>query len=160
MVSAFGCWLWGGSLDMGLYMVHPFISAPNFVSVTPSLGVLFPILRRGIVSTLQSSFFLSFMCLANCILYLGYSHLVLEDRVLLYSPGWVWTCCSWCSCLSFQALGFICPAADVLFGFFLLGLTPLWEALETSHDGHYHLVWPHRQFQKVTVGAARKENGL
>jgi hypothetical protein len=55
-----------------LYMVHPFISAPNFVFVTPSMGVLFPILRRGIVSTLQSSFFLSFMCLANCILYLGY----------------------------------------------------------------------------------------
>jgi hypothetical protein len=53
-------------------MVHPFISAPNFVSVTPSVGVLFPILRRGIVSTLQPSFFLSFMCLANCILYLGY----------------------------------------------------------------------------------------
>jgi hypothetical protein len=48
-----------------LYMVHPFISAPNFVSVTPSMGVLFPNLRRGIVSTLQSSFFLSFMCLAN-----------------------------------------------------------------------------------------------
>jgi hypothetical protein len=42
-------------------MVHPFISAPNFVSVTPSKGVLFPLLRRGIVSTLQSSFFLSFM---------------------------------------------------------------------------------------------------
>jgi hypothetical protein len=54
------------------YMVYPFISAPNFVFVTPSMGVLFPILRRGIVSTLQSSFFLSFMCLANCILYLGY----------------------------------------------------------------------------------------
>jgi hypothetical protein len=32
-----------------LYMVHPFISAPNFVSVTPSKGVLFPLLRRGIV---------------------------------------------------------------------------------------------------------------
>ena len=29
-----------------------FISAPNFVSVTPSMGVLFPNLRRGIVSTL------------------------------------------------------------------------------------------------------------
>ena len=28
-------------------MVHPFASAPNFVSVTPSMGVLFPILRRG-----------------------------------------------------------------------------------------------------------------
>jgi hypothetical protein len=32
-------------------MVHPFISAPNFVSVTPSMGVFFPILRRGKVST-------------------------------------------------------------------------------------------------------------
>jgi hypothetical protein len=41
-------------------MVHPFISAPNFVSATPSMGVLFPILRRGKVSTLWSSFFLSF----------------------------------------------------------------------------------------------------
>jgi hypothetical protein len=30
-----------------LWVVHPFISAPNFVSVTPSTGVLFPILRRG-----------------------------------------------------------------------------------------------------------------
>jgi hypothetical protein len=28
-------------------MDHPFVSAPNFVSVTPSMGVLFPILRRG-----------------------------------------------------------------------------------------------------------------
>ena len=43
-------------------MVHPFVSTPNFVSVTPSMGVLFPILRRGKVSTLWSSFFLSFMC--------------------------------------------------------------------------------------------------
>ena len=51
----------------------PFVSAPNFVSVTPSMGVLFPVLRRGKVSTLWSSFFLSFMCFANCILYLGYS---------------------------------------------------------------------------------------
>ena len=48
-------------------MVHPFISAPNFVSVTPSMGVLFPILRRGKVSTLWSLFFLSFMCFANWI---------------------------------------------------------------------------------------------
>jgi hypothetical protein len=43
-----------------LYMVHPFISAPNSVSVTPSMGVLFPNLRRGIVSTLQSSFSCNF----------------------------------------------------------------------------------------------------
>jgi hypothetical protein len=55
-----------------LSMVHPFDTAPNFVSVTPSMGVLFPILRRGKVSTLWSSFFLSFMRLANCILCLGY----------------------------------------------------------------------------------------
>ena len=55
-----------------LWMVHSFISAPKFVSVTPSMGVLFPIIRRGKVSTLWSSFFLSFMCFANCILYLGY----------------------------------------------------------------------------------------
>ena len=56
-----------------LWMVHPFVSAPNFVSVTPSMGVLFPNLRRGKVSTLWSSFFLSFMSFANSILYLGYS---------------------------------------------------------------------------------------
>jgi hypothetical protein len=30
-----------------LWMVHPFISAPNFVCITPSTDVLFPILRRG-----------------------------------------------------------------------------------------------------------------
>jgi hypothetical protein len=50
-----------------LWLVHPFVSAPNFVSVTPSRGVLLPILRRGKVPTLWS-FFLSFMCFANCIL--------------------------------------------------------------------------------------------
>jgi hypothetical protein len=37
------------------------------------MGVLFPILRRGKVFTLWSSFFLSFICFVNCILYLGYS---------------------------------------------------------------------------------------
>jgi hypothetical protein len=28
-------------------MVHPFVTAPNFVSVSPFMGVLFPFLRRG-----------------------------------------------------------------------------------------------------------------
>jgi hypothetical protein len=51
-----------------LWMVHPFFSAPNFVSVTPSMGILFPILRRNEVSTRWSSFFLIFLCFANCIL--------------------------------------------------------------------------------------------
>jgi uncharacterized membrane protein len=50
-----------------LWMVHPFVSAPNFVSVTPSMGILFPILRRNKVSTCWSSF-LIFLCFANCIL--------------------------------------------------------------------------------------------
>ena len=66
-------WVWW--LIMGwvprcssLWMVHPFISALNVVSVTPSMGVLFPILRRGEFSKLCSSFFLSFMCFASCIL--------------------------------------------------------------------------------------------
>ena len=59
-----GCTPWWDSH----WMVHPFVSAPNFVSVTPSMGILFPILRRSKVSTLWSSFFLSFMCFANCIL--------------------------------------------------------------------------------------------
>jgi hypothetical protein len=51
-----------------LWMVHPFVSAPNFISVTPSMGILLPILRRNEVSTCWSSFFLIFLCFANCIL--------------------------------------------------------------------------------------------
>jgi hypothetical protein len=51
-----------------LWMVFPSLLALNFVSVTSSMGILFPILGRGKVSTLWSPFFLSFMCLENCIL--------------------------------------------------------------------------------------------
>ena len=36
-----------------LWMVLLSISAPNFVSVTPSMGILFPILRRNEVSSLD-----------------------------------------------------------------------------------------------------------
>ena len=54
-------WIPGwGSLSMVL------LSQLRFLS--PSMGILFPILRRNEVSTLWSSFFLSFMCFANCIL--------------------------------------------------------------------------------------------
>ena len=66
-------WVWW--LIMGwiprwgsLWMIHPFILAPKFVSVTPFMGILFPILRRSEVSTRWSSFFLIFLCFANCIL--------------------------------------------------------------------------------------------
>ena len=70
-------WVWW--LFMGwipgwdsLWMVIPSISAPNFVSVTPSMEfpILFPILRRNEVSTCWSSF-LIFLCSTNCILYLS-----------------------------------------------------------------------------------------
>jgi hypothetical protein len=36
-------------------MVLPSVSDMNFVSVTPSMGILFPLLRRNEVSTLWSS---------------------------------------------------------------------------------------------------------
>jgi hypothetical protein len=44
------------------------VLALTFVYVTPSMGILFPILRWIKVSKLWSSFFLSFMCFANGIL--------------------------------------------------------------------------------------------
>ena len=64
------CWLIMGWIPrwVNLWMVHPFISAPNFVSVTPSMGILFLILRRNEVSKHWSSFFLIFLCFVNCIL--------------------------------------------------------------------------------------------
>ena len=59
-------WVWW--LFMGwipgwnsLWMVFPSVSAPNFVSVSSSMGILFPIQRRNKVSTLWSSFFLSIL---------------------------------------------------------------------------------------------------
>ena len=33
-----------------LWMVHPFVLAPNFISATPSLDILFPILGMNEVS--------------------------------------------------------------------------------------------------------------
>jgi hypothetical protein len=70
-------WVWW--LNMGwipgwgsLWMVLPSISALNFVSVIPSMGILFPILKRSEISTLWSSFFLSFMCFANSVLAISF----------------------------------------------------------------------------------------
>jgi hypothetical protein len=53
---------------VSLWMVIPSVLALNFVSVTHSMGILLPILRLREVCTLWYSFFLSFMCFANCIL--------------------------------------------------------------------------------------------
>jgi hypothetical protein len=66
-----------------LWIVHPFILAPNFVSVTPFMGILFPILRRNEVSTRGLDF------LVFCKLYLGCSkvgiHEVIQKRNLKFS---------------------------------------------------------------------------
>jgi hypothetical protein len=50
------------------WMVLPSVRTLNFVSVTPSTGILFPILRRNKVSTFWTSFFLIFTSFANCVL--------------------------------------------------------------------------------------------
>jgi hypothetical protein len=64
------CWLIMGWIPRwgSLWIVHHFVLAPNFVSVTPFLGILFPIIRRNEVSTHWSSLFLIFLCFTNCIL--------------------------------------------------------------------------------------------
>jgi hypothetical protein len=49
------------------WMAISSVSSSHFVCVTPSMGILFPLLNRTEVSTLWSSF-LGFMCFANCIL--------------------------------------------------------------------------------------------
>jgi hypothetical protein len=50
-----------------LWMVHPFVLAPNFVFVYTFMGILFPILRRNEVFICWSSLF-GFLVFANCIL--------------------------------------------------------------------------------------------
>jgi hypothetical protein len=68
--SVWVCWLFMGWIPGwgSLWVVIPSGSALKFFSVIPSMGVLFPILRRNKVFILWSSFILSFMCFANCIL--------------------------------------------------------------------------------------------
>jgi hypothetical protein len=50
-----------------VWMVHPFILAPNFVSATASMDILFPIQGRNDISMSWSSFFI-FLCFGSCIL--------------------------------------------------------------------------------------------
>ena len=67
-----------------LWMVIPSVSASHYVAVTPSMGILFLILIRIKVSTLWSSFFLSFVCFAICILGI--------PRFCANIPLWASTC--------------------------------------------------------------------
>jgi hypothetical protein len=57
-------WIPGGG---SVWIVYSFVWAPIFFSVTPCTSVLFPILRSNAVSTFWS-YFLIFLCFANCIL--------------------------------------------------------------------------------------------
>jgi hypothetical protein len=68
-------WIWwlfvGWIPEVGAVSVWSFLpsfSTLKFVSLTHSMGILFPILRRNEVSTLWSSSFLSVMCFSSCIL--------------------------------------------------------------------------------------------
>jgi hypothetical protein len=65
------------------------------------MDVLFPILRRGKISTLWSSFFLSFMCFTNCTLYLGYSKFLgYYPRISEYISCEFF--CDWVTSLNFE----------------------------------------------------------
>ena len=62
LVADYGMDFWvGQSLDD-----PSFVLAPNFVSTTPSVGILFPILGRNEVFMRWSSF-LIFLCFGECI---------------------------------------------------------------------------------------------
>ena len=65
-------WLFMGWIPRwgSLWMVIPSVSAPYFISVTLSMDILFPLLRRTKASTHWSSFFLSFMWSVNCIFHI------------------------------------------------------------------------------------------
>ena len=68
IVSEFGGCLWDRSSGVAVPsrgMVLPSVSASNFGN--PSMGILFPILRRNKISILWSSFFLIIMYFENCI---------------------------------------------------------------------------------------------
>ena len=69
VVSGFSGCLWDGYPGWSIFwMVIPSVSASHYVAVTRSMGIFFLILIRIKVSSLWSSFFLSFVCFAFCIL--------------------------------------------------------------------------------------------
>ena len=73
MVSAFGSWLWDWSPDMAVSRWSIILSQVQTLSLNSLHGCFVSNSKKGQVSTLWSPFFLSFMCFASCILYLGYS---------------------------------------------------------------------------------------
>jgi hypothetical protein len=69
IVSGFGGCIWGMDPQVGQSLDGlSFILCSTLCLCNSFYGILFHLLRRTEVSTLWSSFFLSFMCFANCIL--------------------------------------------------------------------------------------------
>jgi hypothetical protein len=69
IVSGFGDFILDGSPGgCSLWMAFSSVSAPHFVSVSPPMSILFPLLRSTEAPTLWSPFFLRFMWSVNCIL--------------------------------------------------------------------------------------------
>ena len=82
-----------------LWVVFPSISAPHFVSVSPLMGILIPLLRRIEISILWTSFFLSFIWSVNCvfgILSFGANPLISECIPCVFFCDWV-TSLNWWS---------------------------------------------------------------
>jgi hypothetical protein len=67
-----------------LWIVHSLVLAPNIVSVSPFMGILFPILTRNEVSTHWSSLFLNFLYFANFILGVLYFWANIDLSVSVY----------------------------------------------------------------------------
>ena len=97
-------WVWW--LFMGwipgwgsLWLVIPSDSASHFVSVTPSRGILFPLLRRIKISILWSSFFLSFMskCLRSNLRDEGFTVTYVWFQGISVHFGWGLVCGIWSS---------------------------------------------------------------
>jgi hypothetical protein len=67
IVSGFMYCIWDESPG-GHWMTFPSVSAPYFVSVSPSMGILIPLLRRTEVFPLRSSLILCLRLSVNCML--------------------------------------------------------------------------------------------
>jgi hypothetical protein len=64
-------------------MVHPFVSAPNFVSVTPSMGVFVPNSKKG--QSVHTLVFALLECHVFCKLEIQLSDLDLGMEILRHS---------------------------------------------------------------------------
>ena len=92
-VSGFGGCLWDGSPGGAVLDGHSFSLCFELCLCNSFHGYLFPLLRRIEVSTLWSSFFLSFLCVLNCILgilsFWANIHLSVSDISCVFFCYWL-----------------------------------------------------------------------